>query len=375
MSLIWLALPGLLIWSVIALLPWRPWSTRESLDGSPGIPEADLSPITVLIPARNEADVIGRTLASVAAQGTGHRIIVIDDQSGDGTPRSAAETGIANLEIVPGHPLPAGWTGKLWALEQGRLRASSPLILLLDADIELRPGVVATLRDKLEHDQLALASLMARLSMSGFWERLLVPAFIYFFKLLYPFRLSNSGFRHVAAAAGGCILLRREALDAIGGFAALRGQLIDDCSLAAAVKKSGRRIWIGLTHSAASLRPYAGLRPIWDMVARTAFTQLRHSAMLLCVCTLLMLAAFALPVAALLAPAAGAQWLAVLSLSLMAATYVPVLRYYGMNPAWSVTLPVTGTLFLLMTWTSALRHWHGDGSLWKDRSYAGMEHP
>jgi len=374
MSAIWLALPGLFIWSAIALLPWRPWSTRESLDGDPGIPAADLGQITVLIPARNEADVIGRTLASVAAQGKGHRIILVDDQSGDGTARVAAETRIEGLEIVPGHPLPTGWTGKLWALEQGRLRASSPLLLLLDADIELQPGAIAALRDKLEREHLALASLMAKLRMSTFWERLLVPAFVYFFKLLYPFRLSNSAFPYVAAAAGGCILLRRDALEAIGGFAALRGRLIDDCSLAAAVKRSGGRTWIGLTHTVLSHRAYTGLRPIWEMVARTAFTQLHHSGLLLMLCTLLMLGAFAAPVAALFAPAPGAQALAAGSLLVMGGSYVPVLRYYGLSPLWAAALPLTGVLFLLMTWTSALRHWHGDGSLWKDRHYAGMEH-
>lgn len=374
MSPLWLALPGLIIWSAIAFLPWRSWSTRESLDGTPEPSPTDLRSVTVLIPARNEADVISGTLASVAAQGEGHRILLIDDQSTDGTAGIAAQTHIAGLEVVPGQPLPAGWTGKLWALEQGRLRTSSPLLLLLDADIELRPGVIRALRDKLEEGQLALVSLMARLSMSNFWERLLVPAFIYFFKLLYPFRLSNSGFRHVAAAAGGCILVRRDALDAIGGFAPLRGRLIDDCSLAAAIKRTGRRIWLGLTHSAVSRRPYSGLRPIWDMVARTAYTQLRHSPVLLAVCTLLMVAAFVLPVAALFTAHAGTQALAAFGLVLMAASYIPVLRYYELTPLWSAALPAAGTLFLLMTWTSALRHWHGSGSLWKDRSYADPDH-
>lgn len=374
MSPIWLAVPGLIIWAAIALLPWRPWSTRESLDGEPGNSGADPGRITVLIPARNEADVIGRTLHSVAAQGQGLRIILVDDQSTDGTAQVASNTGITGLEVVPGEPLPPGWTGKLWALEQGRRLAGSSLLLLLDADIELRPGIVAALCEKLEREQLALVSLMARLNTSAPWERLLIPAFIYFFKLLYPFRLSNSAFRHVAAAAGGCILVRSDALAEIGGFAALRGQLIDDCSLAAAVKRTGRRTWIGLTHSAVSRRCYAGLRPIWDMVARTAYTQLRYSPALLVMCTVLMLAAFVLPIAGLLLPHAGTQSLSTLSLALMAASYLPLLKYYGMNPLWSAVLPVAGVLFLLMTWSSALRHWHGGGSLWKDRNYARTGH-
>jgi hopene-associated glycosyltransferase HpnB len=374
MNPIWLALPGLIIWAVITLLPWRPWSTRESLDGKPGIAVPDLSQITVLIPARNEADVVGRTLASVAAQGAGQRIILIDDQSADGTASAARDARVPGLEIVAGQPMPPGWTGKLWALEQGRLRTSTPLMLLLDADIELRPGVLTALHEKLQAEHLALVSLMARLSMSGFWERLLIPAFVFFFKLLYPFRLSNSRFRHVAAAAGGCILVRRDAVEEIGGFATLRGKLIDDCSLAAAIKRSGHRTWLGLTHSAVSQRPYPALRPIWDMVARTAYTQLRYSPILLAACTALMAAAFVFPLVALFVPHPAAQSLAGLSLLFMAGSYIPLLRYYELSPFRSAALPFAGVLFLLMTWTSALRHWHGNGSLWKDRSYAGTGH-
>lgn len=370
MSSIWLALPGLFIWAAVLLLPWRPWSTREALDGVPGIPLPDLGQITVLIPARNEADVIGGTLAAVASQGAGQRIILIDDQSVDGTADAARASGIAGLEIVRGEALPAGWTGKLWALEQGRRRAQTPFLLLLDADIELRPGTLAALLQKLEGEQLALVSLMARLSMERFWERLLIPAFIYFFKLLYPFRLANSRWRGCAAAAGGCILLRAAALDDSGGFAALRGRLIDDCSLAAAIKRAGGRTWIGVSHSACSRRGYDGIRPIWNMVARTAYTQLRHSPLLLGACTLLMLAAFVLPVAALFAPAPAAAG-GLLGLVLMGASYLPLLRYYELSPAWAATLPAAGVLFLLMTWTSALRHWQGTGAVWKDRNYAG----
>ncbi|MEJ2761734.1 MAG: glycosyltransferase, partial [Gammaproteobacteria bacterium] len=217
----WFALPGCLIWIAILVLPWRPWSARESLDGDTSLPD-DLDDVTVLIPARNEQDCIARTLRSVAAQGRGHRIILIDDQATDATVAEAAGLNLAGLRILPGQTLPPGWTGKLWALEQGRREAATDYLLLLDADIELLPGTLPALRAKLRSEGRQLVSLMAFLRMQNFWEKLLMPAFIYFFKLLYPFHLSNSGSRFTAAAAGGCILIESRALAAAGGFAAIR---------------------------------------------------------------------------------------------------------------------------------------------------------
>lgn len=368
MTVLWLALPGLCIWAAILCLPWRPWSTREFLDADPGAAQADLGALTILIPARNEAGLIEDTLRAAAAQGSGHRLLVIDDQSTDGTGERAMALGLPGTEVLPGAPLPEGWTGKLWALEQGRRRATTPLVLLLDADIELCPGTVAALVRKMSEEDLGLVSLMARLRMENAWERLLMPAFIYFFKLLYPFGLSNARGTPIAAAAGGCILVKREALEKIGGFSAVRGELIDDCALARAVKRAGYGTWIGLTHSAVSRRPYPGVRSIWDMVARTAYTQLRHSPLLLALCTVLMVCAFVLPVIALFVPGAAAA--GILALLLMAAGYVPTLRFYELGIGWAAAMPVAGALFLLMTWGSAVRHWQGAGALWKDRSYA-----
>ena len=188
----WLAIPGLIIWTGIILLPWRPWSVRESLDAVNGLSTADLAGVTVIIPARNEQDVIGTTLSGLATQGTGLRIVLVDDQSTDATIRTALQSGLDNLRIIPGTALPSGWSGKLWALEQGRTGVTSEYILLLDADIELRPGTIAALLDKMNNHRLHFVSLMACLRMESLWEKLLMPAFIFFFKLLYPFHLSNS---------------------------------------------------------------------------------------------------------------------------------------------------------------------------------------
>lgn len=364
----WYALPGCLIWIAILALPWRPWSTRESLDGDTSLPD-DLDDVTVLIPARNEQECIARTLRSVAAQGRGHRIILIDDQSTDATVAEAVGLNLPGLHILTGQALPPGWTGKLWALEQGRHEADSDYLLLLDADIELLPGTLPALLAKLRSEGRQLVSLMAFLRMQSFWEKLLMPAFIYFFKLLYPFHLSNSGSRFIAAAAGGCILIESRALSTAGGFAAIQGALIDDCRLARRIRDSGGGTWIGLTHSACSRRRYEGLGVIWDMVARTAYTQLHYSPWLLGLCTLLMAAAFLLPVAALFMADSAAAAVAAAALALMWISYLPTLKYYNLHPAWGLALPAVGALYMLMTWSSAWRHWQGSSAVWKDRVY------
>jgi hopene-associated glycosyltransferase HpnB len=277
--------------------------------------------------------------------------------------------------VLASTALPEGWTGKLWALEQGFRATRTPWILLVDADILLAPGTVSALRAQLRRSGAQLASLVAEPRLHSFWERLLLPAFVYFFKLLYPFRLSNSGSRYVAAAAGGCVLLERRVLERIGGFGALRGAIIDDCTLARLVRNAGFRTWIGLTRAASSRRSGATLASIWDMVARTAFTQLRYSKLLLVACTLLMLLAFAVPVAALLAPEPAARAAAALAGAALCATYAPLLRYYGMNPLRALTLPFAAGLFLAMTWTSALHYWRGTRSVWKGRTYARARSP
>jgi hopene-associated glycosyltransferase HpnB len=363
------AIVGAVTWLIILVLPWRPWSTREVLDGVSHLPHEDLSDVTVLIPARNEEEMIKTTLPALHEQGRGLHIILIDDQSVDGTFEVARQGGGKNLLIIRGEVPPADWSGKLWALEQGRRQISTPLTLLLDADIEVKPGVIVELRRAMKEKDVQLISLMAMLRMKTCWERLLMPAFIYFFRLLYPFRLSNSASSKTAAAAGGCILLETEVLNAIGAFTSLRGELIDDCALARRVKSSGYRTWIGLSHSVRSLRPYNDLGVIWNMVARNGFTQLGYSKLALSFCTIIMLASFFAPGIGLLLSPVYLKLLSAFCLTTMMLTYLPTLRFYGISGWWALTMPVIGTLYLAMTWTSAIRHWLGKTAEWKGRTY------
>ena len=367
-----LAATGAALWFCIPVLPWQPWRVRERLEPEPAEDAADINlrDVTVLIPARDEAAVIGETLAALGDQGRGLRVVLVDDRSGDGTARVAREAVPATLtlDVHAGAPLAEGWTGKLWALEQGRQQIETPLILLLDADITLWPGMIRALLAKKEASGAALVSVMAALRMRGGWEKLLLPAFIFFFRLLYPFHLSNGPGRRVAAAAGGCILIETAVLARIGGFEAIRGALIDDCALARAVKDAGDRTWIGASRGVDSHRSYPTLGVVWRMVARTAYTQLRYSPALLLVCTLLMALMFWAPIAGLGGPLA-AQIAGGVGLAGMAVCYLPTLRYYRLFPAWALTMPLIGTLFLAMTWHSALRHWGGWRSEWKGRVY------
>jgi hopene-associated glycosyltransferase HpnB len=365
----YLSLTGALLWLAIMLLPWRPWGTREFMDSASASAEADLGDITVLIPARNEAEVIGKTLSSLQAQGHGLAIVLVDDRSTDGTAAVAQALGVQNLRIISGEPIPGGWSGKVWALEQGFRHVNTPLTLLIDADIELRPGIVEVLRKKFKENVLHLISLMAQMRMVSFSERLLMPAFVYFFKMLYPFRLSNSSFSGVAAAAGGCILLETRLIEEIGGFKAIRNELIDDCALAKRVKSRSYRTWIGLTHSVHSLRSYENLTGIWNMVARSAFCQLRYSGVLLAGTTALMLMVFWLPIAGLFFPAASAKLISAGALAAMILSYLPTLKFYKQCRGWALALPLIATLYLAMTWSSAIRFWAGAGLPWKDRFY------
>ena len=244
-----------------------------------------------------------------------------------------------------------------------------PLVLLLDADIALAPGLIGALRRKLREQRLGLVSLMAELSMRGLWERLLLPAFVYFFKLIYPFAIANSPSKRVAAAAGGCVLLETRALDAIGGFESLKGAIIDDCGLARRVKDAGFATWIGLTRSVTSHRRYRGLGDIWRMVARTAFTQLRYSWLLLGLCTLVMIVSFVCPVLLSLSEEPLIRSIAIMAWLAMWLAYVPTLRYYDIPAAWGILMPVVGVLFLAMTWDSARRYLNGERSTWRGRRY------
>ena len=369
MSAGWAA-PALLVWLIVLILPWRPWSTRERLEADAERSRESLDDVTVLIPARDEAETLPQTLAGLSTQGPGLDIVVVDDQSSDGTGAIAQSSGVAGVRVISGAPLPAGWTGKVWAQSQARPLLNRPLVLLLDADIVLAPGLIATLRHRLRGRRLGLASLMAELPMEGFWERLLLPAFVYFFKLVYPFHVANSPSKRVAAAAGGCVLLETGALDAIGGFAPLRDVIIDDCTLARRVKDAGFRTWIGLTRSVTSHRRYFGLGGIWRMVTRTAFTQLRYSWSALALCTLLMIICFLSPVVMAFSPDFSARTIALGAWLLMWLAYLPTLRFYGIPAPWGLMMPFIGLLFLTMTWDSARRYLGGERSAWRGRRYS-----
>jgi hopene-associated glycosyltransferase HpnB len=216
---------------------------------------------------------------------------------------------------------------------------------------------------------LGLISLMAEMHLVSFWERLLMPAFVYFFKMLYPFRLSNSNFRGVAAAAGGCILVETRLIREIGGFEAIREELIDDCALAKKVKLSGYRTWVGLTHSVYSLRSYSRLSGIWQMVTRTASCQLRYSVVFLIATTVAMITLFWPPVVGLVFQSLSARVISASALLAMGFTYLPTLRFYGRSRGWALALPLIATLYLAMTWSSMIQFWSGSGSSWKGRSY------
>jgi hopene-associated glycosyltransferase HpnB len=359
-----------LSWIGFALLPLGLWRNREVLeviDAAEG--DEPLAEVTAVIPARNEAAIIQRTLLSVATQGPDLKIILIDDGSEDSTAEMARRLARSNLRIVQSAPLPDGWSGKLWALEQGRQQVTTRYTLFLDADIKLTRGIIKALKDKMRHQAAQFISLMAVPSMASGWEKLLMPAFIYFFNALYPFRGVNSPNSNMAAAAGGCILVETRVLEQIGGFESIKSAVIDDCAFARRVKLAGFKIWLGLTHSVESIRGYKKLKEIGDMVARSAFTQLHYSLGLLMLCTFVLLLLYALPAFTVASSNGVMRYLSLASLGIMLLTYLPTLRFYRRSWAWALCLPLIATFFLAMTWTSAIRYWRGERTRWKGRVY------
>ncbi len=358
------------LWGIVLLLPWQHWRNREVLEPS-GSETADYGDLTVLIPARDEAEVITRTLNALAKQAPGIKVILVDDQSQDGTADFARTVDGLALTVLSGQPLPPEWSGKLWALEQGISKLETDKVLLLDADIELRSGMLAALLVKMDQKDLDFVSIMALLRTQSFWEKLLMPAFVYFFKFIYPFSLANSSLRWFAAAAGGCILVKAEVLRNCGAFSSLKDALIDDCTLATQIKNKGYRTWIGLSRSVISNRAYETLETVWEMVARTAYTQLRYSTLLLLLCTSLMAGMFWVPVFALLNSEANLA--AVAALLLMGVSYMPTLGFYGLSRWWGLAMPVIALLYMAMTWASAWRYWRGECSRWKGRIYCSTK--
>jgi hopene-associated glycosyltransferase HpnB len=339
-----------------------------------------------VVPARNEADVIGQSVESLLRQDYpgSFRLVLVDDGSTDGTAATAlrASRSVASersLDVLSGAALPAGWTGKLWALEQGirHARVSSKggageaidYFLLTDADIGHASDNLRSLVARAEQEGRVLVSLMAKLSCTTWAERFLIPAFVFFFQMLYPFAWVGQKDRKLAAAAGGCMLVRCDALERAGGIAAMRSEIIDDCALARRLKRQGP-IWLGLTRRAASLRPYDGFRNIGRMVSRSAYAQLGYSpAALAGTVAAMALVYLAPPLLALLAEG-PARWLGLCAWLLMAIAFQPILRFYWLSPFWGLALPAIGAVYTLFTVQSAFDVWRGRGGMWKGRVQA-----
>ena len=403
MHVLWtLAGVSLLAW--IGLLVGRGffWWPSPRLDPPKGRPlsagAAERSVVAV-IPARNEAEVLPRTLPTVLAQDYPgrFRVMLVNDRSDDGTAavaRAAAEAlpTCDRLMVHEGEPLAAGWSGKVWAMHQGASAAASlsaatsasqvarpEYLWFTDADITHAPWVLSALVDRAEAGGLDLISAMATLRVDSAWDRLLVPAFVYFFAKLYPFRFVSNPRRRSAGAAGGCVLVRRSALEQVGGLTAICSALIDDCELGRLIKRAGGKIWLGFSRGVHSVRSYGSLASVWRMVARSAYTQLGRSPFNLAGTILGMLFLYALapaaciggaiavglgiPAALPLAAIGGATW------GLMATSFVPILRHHGAGYWVAPLLPVAGVLYTAMTTSSAWRHARGRGGAWKGRTY------
>ncbi|HSZ53786.1 MAG TPA: glycosyltransferase [Caulobacteraceae bacterium] len=374
-STIGLGVLAVLAWAYLMFLRGGFWLMRERDDrAEPAAPKAWPSVVAV-VPARNEADVIATSIGSLVGQDYpgAFRIILVDDNSDDGT-AAAAPSAPGRLEVLRGGPLAPGWTGKLWAMKQGvdHATADAPdYVLFTDADIAHAPENLTRLVARAEHGKLALTSLMAELTVQTWAERLMIPAFVFFFDMLYPFGWANDPGRSLAAAAGGCMLVRREALERAGGVAAIRGEIIDDCALARALKREGP-IWLGLTHRAHSLRPYRDLAAVGRMISRSAYAQLGYSPAVLAGTVAGMAVVYlAAPCLALFAHGA-ARALGLIAWIAMAAAFQPMLRFYRRHPAWGAALPAIGALYTLFTLKSALDSWRGRGGMWKGRSQAAV---
>ncbi|GAA0607498.1 hypothetical protein GCM10009416_50510 [Craurococcus roseus] len=379
MTLFAIALATLAAWAVLLLRRGFFWLARDDDRDAPALPEPDAWPaVAVIVPARDEAATIAEAVRSVLSQDYlgPLRLVVVDDRSTDGTAgiARAAASGDPRLAVLAGGPRPPGWTGKLWALHQGSeaLRHDpAPFLLLTDADIRHRPDSVRRLVQRALVGRPALASLMVRLRCESPAERWLIPAFVFFFGMLFPFRWVRDPSARTAAAAGGCVLLDRAAFGDAGGFAAIRGAVIDDCALARLMKAHGGRIWLGLTERAESLRPYPHVGDIRRMVARTAYAQLGYSPALLAGTVAgLALVFLAPPLLALFAEGAprllgAAAWAA------MALAYAPTLRRFGLSPLRAAAMPAAAAAYLLFTVDSALAERGGRGGMWKGEANPG----
>ena len=378
-----LAAFSLAVWVYLIALRGGFWLANQRLGRCP--PPSRWPGAVAIVPARNEARTVTAALQSLLAQDYPgpFSIILVDDASTDATVKIArrlAASGPAEgrLEVLSAPPLSPGWTGKLWALNHGVTRASetapsAAYLFFTDADTVHAPTILSTLVAKAEAEQRDLVSLMVRLSCERLWERLLIPAFVFFFQKLYPFGRVSDDRLSAAAAAGACILIRRRALERAGGLAGIHGALIDDLALARTIKRTGGRLWLGLADASLSLRTYDRLVDLWDMVARTAYAELRYSPLLLLGSAVAMGVTYLAPPAVLLTLPWHVSILAAvpatLAWALMAAAYAPTLAYYRQPRALALLLPLAAALFLAMTLDSARRHGRGEGGRWKARTH------
>jgi hopene-associated glycosyltransferase HpnB len=373
-----LALLPLMAWTYLVLGRGGFWLARERDDRGADPPEPKSWPsVAAVVPARNEADVVARSIGGLLAQDYPGElsVILVDDQSTDGTAAAAlvaarAQNAEDRLTVISGAVLPKGWTGKLWALSQGVARAGAPdYVWLTDADIAHAPSNLRSLAARAEAGGLKLTALMVKLHCATWPERLLIPAFVFFFQMLFPFTWVNHPGRRLAAGAGGCMLIRREALERAGGVASVRAEIIDDCALARRLKAQGP-IWLGLTERAWSLRPYQSVSEIGRMVSRSAYAQLGYSPWLLAGTLAGMILTYLAPPALALFARGPAQWAGAAAWALMALAFQPILRLYRRSPLWGPLLPAIGALYSLFTVQSAVQVWQGKGGMWKGRAQA-----
>jgi hopene-associated glycosyltransferase HpnB len=359
---------SLLIWLYLIFLHGNFWQAGPILTARTG---ASHPAVGIVVPARDEAPVIQDSLRSLLAQTYPgpFRVILVDDNSTDGTGDLARALDDPRLTVVTGASRPAGWSGKLWAVQQGLAETgSSEFVLLTDADIVHDPHHLETLVAHAQDQDLDLVSEMVALSCRSTAERALVPAFVFFFQLLDPFERVNDPASGTAAAAGGTILIRRRALERTQGVAAVRGALIDDVALARTVKQGGR-IWLGHSALARSVRPYPTFGDIWRMITRTAYVQLRYSPALLVGTVAAMAVTWLVPPAAALLADSPARWLGLLAWALLAGSCLPTLRRFGRSPLWAVALPLIAAFYMAATIGSAINHHTGHGVAWKGRAY------
>lgn len=382
MVMLSIAILSLLMWIGLLLFRGGFWRADQRLGNISCDTRTDWPNVTAIVPARNEAPTIGTTVSSLLGQSYPGNldIIVVNDHSSDGTAEKAREAaaGSARLTVLDGKALPEGWTGKVWAMSQGVAHAEAQsakpdYLWFTDADIEHDPEILRHLIEKAETENRVLVSLMVMLRCESIWERILIPAFIFFFQKLYPFRWVNDPTKTTAGAAGGCMVVRYAAVENGGGLNSIKGEIIDDCALGRLLKAEGA-IWLGLTGSARSLRRAQSLSDIWNMVMRTAFNQLRYSPWQLggtvVGMTLLYLCPPTAAVVGLLQKDGMMAALGIVTWGVMSLAYWPTLRLYRQSILIAPVLPIAALLYTLMTLDSARHHWFGRDPVWKGRSYS-----